>query len=62
MSKIIKTILASSLISILVGCGGGGGAGGSGGGNAGSDANLKTEGYSSGAALTIPTIVIPTSE
>ena len=60
MSKIIKTILVSSLISILVGCGGGGGAGG--GGNAGTDANLKTEGYSSGAALTIPTIVIPTSE
>jgi hypothetical protein len=54
MSKIIKTILASSSISILVGCGGGG--------NAGSDAILKTEGYSSGAALTIPTIVIPTSE
>jgi len=56
MSKIVKTILASSLISILVGCGGGGG------GNAGSNANIKTEGYSSGAALTIPTIVIPTSE
>ena len=56
MPKIVKTTLTSLLMFILVGCGGGGG-----GGNAGSDAILKAQ-DSSGAALTISTVVMPTSQ